>query len=217
MVGEISNICRFFLRGLSDPPNGDVFQMFPGYGPHICNSQTWLQMVTIHRSWISVLHLWGSMPNWLRREPYFLSSRMLYLTSQSTKLSDVWCFLVLIIKVFGANTSAFSSRFSEFSICHPIYHENTMLLATRHAIYSAAVSTEETATFMLLPSWNNYMTTNPYASLCRKYPLMCKFLGTIPSNHFYFLLTFYRKIAKYMVFYAVHGYGQPTYLRLDCC
>ena len=45
-------------------------------------------------------------------------------------------------KVFGADTIAFSSRFSGFSICHPIYHENTMLLATRHAIYSAAVSTE---------------------------------------------------------------------------
>jgi len=57
-------------------------------------------------------------------------------------------------KVFGANTNAFSSRFSGFSICHPIYHENTMLLATRHASFSAAVSTEETATFMLLPSWN---------------------------------------------------------------
>ena len=57
-----------------------------------------------------------------------------------------------------------------------------LLLATRHAIYSAAVSTEETATFMLLPSWNKYMTTNPYTSLCRKYPHMCKFLGTIPSN-----------------------------------
>ena len=57
-------------------------------------------------------------------------------------------------KVFGANTNAFSSRFSGFSICHPIYHEKTMLLATRYAIYSAAVSTEETATFMLLPSWN---------------------------------------------------------------
>ena len=26
------------------------------------------------------------------------------------------------------------------------------------------------------------MTTNPYASLCRKYPHMCKFPGTIPSN-----------------------------------
>jgi hypothetical protein len=73
-------------------------------------------------------------------------------------------------KVFGANTSAFSSRFYGFLICHPIYHENTMLLATRHAIYSAAVSTEETATVMLLPSWNKDMTTNPYASLCCKYP-----------------------------------------------
>ena len=26
------------------------------------------------------------------------------------------------------------------------------------------------------------MTTNPYASLCRKYPHICKFLGTVPSN-----------------------------------
>ena len=57
-----------------------------------------------------------------------------------------------------------------------------MLLATRHAIYSAAVSTEETATFMLLPPWNKDMTTNPYASLCRKYPQMCKFLGTTPLD-----------------------------------
>jgi len=44
-----------------------------------------------------------------------------------------------------------------------------MLLATRHAIYSAAVSTEETATVMLLPSWNKDMHDhNPHASLCRK-------------------------------------------------
>ena len=72
------------------------------------------------------------------------------------------------------------SRFSGFSICHPIYHENTMLLATRHVIYSAAVSTEETTTFMLLPSWSINTSTNSYASLCRKYPHMCKFV-TIPS------------------------------------
>ena len=64
----------------------------------------------------------------------------------------------------------------------PFTHENTMLLATRHAIYSAAVSTEDTATFMLLPSWKKKMTTNPYASLCRTYPHICNFLGTIPSN-----------------------------------
>jgi hypothetical protein len=57
-----------------------------------------------------------------------------------------------------------------------------MLLAARHAIYSAAVSTEETATFMLLPSWNKKMTTNPYASLCRKYPHICKLMGIIPLD-----------------------------------
>ena len=75
-------------------------------------------------------------------------------------------------KVFGANTNTFSSRFPGFSICHPVYHENTRLLATaiywrRHAIYSAAVSTEETVKFMLLPSWNKDMTTK---SLCISLP-----------------------------------------------
>jgi hypothetical protein len=64
-------------------------------------------------------------------------------------------------KIFGANSNAFSSRFSGFSICHPIHHKNTMLLATRHSIYPAAVSTEETATFIVLPTWNKNITTNP--------------------------------------------------------
>jgi hypothetical protein len=84
--------------------------------------------------------------------------------SPATGVSTQWT-----IAVFGANINAFS-RLSGFSICHPIYHDNTMFLATRHAIYSAAVSTEETATFMLLSSWNKGITTNPYASLCHKYP-----------------------------------------------
>ena len=64
-------------------------------------------------------------------------------------------------KAFGANCNAFSSKLTGFSICHPIYHENTMYLATRHEIYSAALSTEATATFMFLPSWNKRMTINP--------------------------------------------------------
>jgi len=57
-------------------------------------------------------------------------------------------------KAFEVNCNAFSSKFTGFSICHPSYHESTMYLATRHAIYSAAPITEATATFMLLPSWN---------------------------------------------------------------
>jgi hypothetical protein len=70
-----------------------------------------------------------------------------------------------------------------------------MLLATRHAIYSADFSTEETATFMLLPSWNKNMITNFYASLCRIYPHTCKFLGTIPSDQLkYVKLPFWKNI-----------------------
>ena len=40
--------------------------------------------------------IYGHLPQQPRREPYFLSSHMLYLTSQHTKLSDFLCFEVLI-------------------------------------------------------------------------------------------------------------------------
>jgi len=39
----------------------------------------------------------GPIPNWPWREPYFLRSHMLYLTSQSIKLSNYLCFGVLIM------------------------------------------------------------------------------------------------------------------------
>ena len=45
--------------------------------------------------------VWGPIPYWPRREPYFLSSHMLYLTSQRTKLSDFWCYGILIIKTIA--------------------------------------------------------------------------------------------------------------------
>ena len=86
-------------------------------------------------------------------------------------------------KAFGANCSAFSSKFTGFSICHPVHHEDTMYLATRHAIYFAALSTEATATFMFLPSWNIRMTiSRPYISPYRRFPHICKLLGCIPSE-----------------------------------
>ena len=61
-----------------------------------------------------------------------------------------------------------------------------MYLATRHAIYSAALGClaqrQCMATLMLLPSWNKRMTTSPYASLYRRFPHICKLLGSIPSH-----------------------------------
>ena len=68
------------------------FGMLLGYGSHnlqvssstlIC-SWAWFQC-----SWAWNLQIMGAVPNRLRREPFFLSSHTLYLTSQRTKLSDV--------------------------------------------------------------------------------------------------------------------------------
>ena len=51
-----------------------------------------------------------------------------------------------------------------------------------HAFYSAAFSTEATATFMFLPTCNKRMTRSPCASLYDRSPHLCKFLGSIPSD-----------------------------------
>jgi len=85
--------------------------------------------------------------------------------------------------LFGAHLDSLSSQFTGFSVCHPIYNDHTMNLSLRHhAVYSAILSTEATATFMFLPSWNGPMTTNPYPSLLIAYPHLCCRLGTIPKN-----------------------------------
>eukprot|EP00983_Pelagomonas_calceolata_P018905 595065-Pelagomonas_calceolata.AAC.1 len=59
----------------------------------------------------------------------------------------------------------FSSKFPGFSVCHPIYEEGNMTQASQHAIYSAIINTEATATFMFLPAWGRHMITNPYSKL----------------------------------------------------
>eukprot|EP00983_Pelagomonas_calceolata_P033834 1059904-Pelagomonas_calceolata.AAC.1 len=49
--------------------------------------------------------------------------------------------------LFGTHYNSLSSRFSGMSICHPIYDEKAMKLSLWHAIYSAILNTEATATF----------------------------------------------------------------------
>eukprot|EP00983_Pelagomonas_calceolata_P084539 1156376-Pelagomonas_calceolata.AAC.1 len=68
------------------------------------------------------------------------------------------------------------------SICHPIYDEESMKLTLRHAIYSAILKTEATATFMLLPASGRHMISNPYSQLLKAYPHLCYKLGTIPKS-----------------------------------
>eukprot|EP00983_Pelagomonas_calceolata_P015950 505520-Pelagomonas_calceolata.AAC.1 len=67
-------------------------------------------------------------------------------------------------RIFGAIHNSLSSKFSGFSSCHPIYDDHVMHLTFKHAIYSAILQTDTTATFMFLPSWGGSMSTNPTAN-----------------------------------------------------
>eukprot|EP00983_Pelagomonas_calceolata_P057836 1145235-Pelagomonas_calceolata.AAC.1 len=57
-----------------------------------------------------------------------------------------------------------------------------MTQALRHAIYSAILYTEATATFMFLPARGQLMIFNPYPKLLTAYPHLCCKLGTIPKD-----------------------------------
>ena len=69
------------------------------------------QVVAFQNTWAWKQPVRETIPNLPRRELYFLSSHMLYLTSQRTKLSVLWCFGVLIVNKdhcinIGAKTSS---------------------------------------------------------------------------------------------------------------
>ena len=82
--------------------------------------------------------------------------------------------------VFGAHHDCLTSKFSGFSVCHPIYDEHSMTRTLRHAIYSAIHNSDATATFMFLPSWRGPMNTNPYSKLLLENPQICCKIGTFP-------------------------------------
>jgi len=86
--------------------------------------------------------------------------------------------------IFDALTDCFSSSFPGFSISHPIYDDD-MHLTLRHVIYSAINSPHDvpTATFMLLPCWGRYMSTNTYMALYNQFNHMCSLMGTISSQN----------------------------------
>jgi hypothetical protein len=54
--------------------------------------------------------------------------------------------------VFGANYNAFATKFTGFSICHPVYDDTKMLKCVQHSLRSAMCSKLPTATFLFLPT-----------------------------------------------------------------
>jgi hypothetical protein len=66
--------------------------------------------------------------------------------------------------VFGANYNAFATKFTGFSICHPVYDDTRKLKCVQHTLRSAMCSELPTATFLLLPNWEN-KSINAYRAL----------------------------------------------------
>jgi len=71
--------------------------------------------------------------------------------------------------VFGANYNAFATKFTGFSICHPVYDDRKMLKCVQHSLRSAMCSELPTATFLFLPNWEN-KSIKAYRALVRDNP-----------------------------------------------
>jgi len=82
--------------------------------------------------------------------------------------------------VFGSNFNPLATKFTGFSVCHPLYDENVMLNMVRQ---------QSTHLFPLkLPlqlscslNWKG-LNANANVQMLRKYPEHCTILGTIPQT-----------------------------------
>jgi len=54
--------------------------------------------------------------------------------------------------VFRSNFNPLATKFTGFTVCHPLYNNSIMLNMVRHAIYSSLSTESATATFLLLPN-----------------------------------------------------------------
>ena len=86
-----------YQRGDIEAQNGYGLCMLLGQVALTGTFQAQLWYVGFQRSWARNVQVRGPIPNRPRREPYFLDSHMLYLTSQRTKPGDFLCFEILMI------------------------------------------------------------------------------------------------------------------------
>jgi hypothetical protein len=84
-------------------------------------------------------------------------------------------------ETFGSRTDAFSTQFTGFSICHPMYDNKHMLKVGQHATASALINQEATATFLLLPNWmeNSITSFNKPAPTTR---MFAQIFGNVPDR-----------------------------------
>ena len=93
--------------------------------------------------------------------------------------------------VFGANYNAFATKFTVsqfitkftgFSICHPVYDDTKMLKCVQHSLRPGCDGSKlPTATFLFLSNWEN-KSINAYRALVRDDPKYCTTLDFIPKT-----------------------------------
>ena len=84
-------------------------------------------------------------------------------------------------RVLGSITDAFSTQFTGFFICHPMYDDKHMRKVVQHATTSALNNQEATATFLLLPYWMEN-STNAFYITCTDNRDVCTILISIPKT-----------------------------------
>eukprot|EP00983_Pelagomonas_calceolata_P008462 276647-Pelagomonas_calceolata.AAC.3 len=96
-----------------------------------------------------------------------LDCNSLYLHYWSSEPRDI---------LVGAHHNSLSSKFSGISIFYPIFDDKALTLALQHAIYSAILHTDATATFMFLPASKNFLSLK--LMILAAYPHFCYKLNT---------------------------------------
>ena len=84
-------------------------------------------------------------------------------------------------RVLGSRTDAFSTHFTGFSICHPMYDNTHMLKVVHYATASASNNQEASASFLLFPNWMEN-STNGFHITVTDNKDVCTFLGNIPKR-----------------------------------
>jgi hypothetical protein len=83
--------------------------------------------------------------------------------------------------VFDANYNALATKFTGFSICHPVYDDTKMLKCVQNSLRSAMCSELHTATFLFPPNWEN-KSINAHRALVQDDPKHCTTLDFIPKT-----------------------------------
>ncbi len=76
--------------------------------------------------------------------------------------------------VFGSNFNPLATKFTGFSVCHPLYEDSVMLNMVRHAIYSSFSTDSATATFLLNQIGRALLISNAnaYTQMLIKHPAL---------------------------------------------